>query len=78
MAQVNPSNAAGGSYSDYPSFNTAKDLIPTILQDTTIFPTSRNIVVSGFSLGGTKAIYSHYYNHASIVNTIVFNPWIGE
>ena len=37
LAQVNPSNTDGGSYSDYPSFQTAKDLVPTILQDTSIF-----------------------------------------
>jgi hypothetical protein len=39
---------------------------------------NREFILTGFSLGGTKAIYAHYNAPAYITKTIVFNPFMGK
>ena len=80
LAQINPSNSAGNSYEDYPSFEVAKQLPLSVAGNQVLCPSALNrpIIMTGYSLGGVKTTYSHYYNSDVIHKTVVFNPWIGE
>ena len=75
-------NEPGSSYEDYASFQTAKDLVGTVKSNIGLFPTNllvrQKLVITGYSPGGVKAIFSHYYNHAAVSKSIIFNPWVGE
>ena len=80
LAQINQDNASGNSYDDYGSFQSAKQLPLTVYADTSICPVhlGRQIIMTGYSLGGAKGIYSYYHNADIISKAIIFNPWVGE
>ena len=64
LAQINPSNGIGNSYEDYASFEVAKQLPLSVHVNQVLCPSQLNqpIIMTGYSLGGVKSIYSHYYS----------------
>ena len=82
MAQINNinTNLPGQSYGNYASFQTAKDLVTAVKGKIQWFPecSTRELVATGFSLGGIKAIYSHYNKADDVTKAVLFNPCVGE